>query len=223
MHHSTSTVPPQSTSTENDTMATSGSKWLTGMALGAALSATSLATASRTSNYAIGRCDVADTITVGTDAPGTQIRPIYDADSYIVKYQNQRNSPLRKHVTDDSTFYHGTIKTLIAPKHGKLIWDPNTGPNISAAEEGWYYYVSGKGYSGEDTFVMQVEKDGLKIEIHYTIEVWTDGVYDSRMNPEGFCDPEDWKISQIKIEDGAGTTLASTIFTPEAPFLPVSP
>jgi hypothetical protein len=192
-------------------MAISESKWLASMALGVALSATSVATVHAASDYALGRCDIADTITVGTDAPGTQIDPISDANSYIVKYQNQSDSPLRKHIKDESTFYHGTITTLIAPKHGKLIWDPNTGPNISAAEEGWYYYVSSKGYSGEDTFVMQVEKLGLKIKIYYTIEVWTEGLYDQKMNPDGFCDPDQWKISKIEVEDAAGTTLASTM------------
>ncbi|MFK2891055.1 hypothetical protein [Dyella flagellata] len=213
---SNATMLPKSTSTENDGMATSGSKWLTGIVLSVALSATSAATAHATSDYALGRCDVVDTITVGTDSPGTHIDPISDANSYIVEYQNQSGSPLREHVTDQSTFEHATITTLSAPKHGKLIWDPNTGPNISAADEGWYYYLSNKGYSGEDTFVMQIERHGLKIKIYYTIEVWTEGLYDQRTNPQGFCDPDEWKISKTEVEGAAGTS-----FTPDAP-LPAS-
>ncbi len=107
---------------------------------------------------------------------------------------------------------------MLAPKHGKLIWDPSTGTNISATEAGWYYYVSNKGYSGEDTFVMQVEKYGLKIEIHYTIEVPA-----SDENPSGLCQlGEDWKISRIDVVNADGVQLASTAFTPANSFQPTS-
>lgn len=196
-------------------MAASTSKWLTAMALSAALSTTCAAIAHITSNYVLARCEVAYGLTVGTDAPGTQIDPIYDAGSYINRYQSEPNSPLSKAFTDQSKL---TVKNLVAPKHGKLIWNPNTGPNISAQKESWYYYVSNKGYSGEDTFVMQVEAHGLKIEIHYTIEVPA-----SDENPNGLCPLDEWKISQIDVKDATGNTLASTTFTPEAPFLPASP
>ena len=200
-----------------------GSKWISGIALGAAVSAASLTPAQAATNYAIGICEIADSVTVGTDTPGAQISPTYDANSYIVTYQS--NTHLSKYVSDKYSFYDAATKVLVAPKHGKLIWDPNTGLNISAAKSGWYYYVSNKGYSGEDTFVMQVEKYGLKINIHYTIEIPSpdDQPYDRKWNPDGFCEPSEWKISQIDIEDTDGTALASTTFTPDAPFLPTSP
>jgi hypothetical protein len=189
------------------------------MVLSATLSATSTATAHATPIYALGRCGVADRLTVGTDAPGTEIDPLSDAGSYILKYLNLSDSSLTKLVTDQSALSRAVINILIAPKHGKLIWNPNTGPNISAAEKSWYYYVSNKGYSGEDAFVMQVEMYGLKIYIHYTIEVPA-----SDENPSGLCQlGEEWKISQVDVVDTSGTTLASTTFAPNAPFLPTSP
>jgi VCBS repeat-containing protein len=193
-----------------------GSKWISGIALGAAVSAASMTTAQAVTSYVIGRCEIADSITVGTDTPGAMIRPTYDANSYIVN--NQRNSPLKKYVSDKYSFYEAATKVLVAPKHGELIWDPNTGPNISAAKDGWYYYVSNKGFSGDDAFVIQVEKYGLKINVHYKIAVpeFNEDMY-------GRCDPAEWKISQIDVEGADGTDLASTTFTPDAPFLPTSP
>jgi hypothetical protein len=214
-----------SSSAENDAMSMSGSNWLKGILLGAALSTTSVATARTTPYYALGVCVIANSMTVGTDAPGTEIDPISAANSYIVKYQNQSNSPLRWYVADQSTFYNATINTMAAPKHGTLILNPNAGINISASEEGWYYYVSNKGSSGEDTFVVQVEKYGLKINIHYTIEIPSldERPYDEKWNPDGFCEQETWKISQIDVIGADGTTLISTTVTPDNSFLPTSP
>jgi hypothetical protein len=207
-----------STSQESDTMLTSGSKLLSGIALGAAMSAASVATAQTTPVYAIGRCEVARSITVGTDAPGVTIAPTIAADSYMLDYQSDINSPLKKYATDEYSFYQAVTKIMIAPKHGQVILDPNTGPNISAAKDGWYYYVSDKRFSGEDTFAMQVEKYGLKIKVYYTIEVPA-----SDESPNGLCSWDQAKMSQIQFENADGTALASTTFTPNAPFLPTSP
>jgi hypothetical protein len=211
------TVHPALTSEETDGMWTSGSKILPSIALGAAVSATSVATAQATPIHAMGRCLVAETITVGTDAPGVEIGPTVDADSYVTDYQSEITSPLKKYSTDKYSFDGAATKILTAPKHGKVILDPNTGPNISAAEEGWYYYVSNKGFAGEDTFAIQVNKYGLKINIQYTIEVPADNE-----SPKGLCPWDQMKISRIEIEDTNGTTLASTIFIPDVPFQPAS-
>lgn len=196
-------------------MQIAGSKWISGIALGAMVSTTSMTTAQAVTSYAMGKCEIANSMTVGTDAPGVMIRPTYDADSYIVNYQ--KDSPLSKFVSDNYSFDKAATKVLVAPKHGELIWDPNTGPNISAARDGWYYYVSTKGFLGDDAFVIRVEKYGLKINIHYKIAVaeFNEDMY-------GSCDPAEWKISQIEVDGTDGTELASTTFTPDAPFLPTS-
>jgi hypothetical protein len=201
----------QSTSTSmgNDVMSMLGTKWLYNMALGAAVSVASVATAQATTAYAVGECQVAD---VGTNGSGAQIRPTVDADSYIRSYQNNGDSPLKKYATDPYSFDEASTKVLIEPKHGTLEWD-YAHPGISAVKEGWYYYLATKGFSGGDTFVIQVEKYGLKINVHYEIVV----PY-SDESPEGLCNPEQWKISQIDVEDANGVQLTSTTFTSANPF-----
>jgi hypothetical protein len=208
-------VQPTTTSAENNAMRMSGLKWLSGMTLGVAVSATSVATAQAATDYAMGECQVA---TAGENESGVQVLPTVDADSYIMRYQNQSSSPLKKYASSKYSFREAAIKVLIAPKHGEFILDSTSNPAISTAKEGWYVYVADKGFTGEDTFVVQVEKYGLSIQIHYTIEVPMpdEATY-------GLCDPEHWKISQIDVEDINGTALASTTFTSETPFQPASP
>jgi hypothetical protein len=195
----------------DDAMSALGQKWLYNMALGAVVSVASVAAAQATTTYAVGECHVAD---VGANGAGAQIRPTYDAESYIRSYQNKSDSPLRKYATDPYSFDGGSTKVLIEPKRGTLEWD-YAHSDISAVKEGWYYYLADKGFSGGDAFVIQVEKYGLKIDIHYEIVV----PY-SDESPEGLCNPEQWKISHIDVVDTNGTVLASTTFTPDTPFLP---
>ncbi|MDA3876518.1 MAG: hypothetical protein PF483_05470 [Halothiobacillus sp.] len=62
--------------------------------------------------------------------------------------------------------------------------------DVDAAANGWYQYWPEAGYIGHDHFVMQVDKGGLKVRIHYQIE----GI-SKEEPPLGICDRELWKIS----------------------------
>ncbi len=105
---------PLSTPVENDAMATSGSKWLTGMTQGAVLSTTSVATAHATPDYAMGECVTADRLTVGTDAPGASIDPTVAAGDYIGNYHNKSNSPLKKYEGRGCLWSHVGLDHLYA-------------------------------------------------------------------------------------------------------------
>ena len=196
-------------------MATSTSTWLSSMALGVALSATSAATAQAT-NHALGVCQVT---TEGANWSGAQISPIYAADAYMTKYISKSNPYFKKFIADGYSFREAATKILAEPKHGELNFDSTNNSSISPAKEGWYVYVAKKGYSGEDNFIIQVSKYGLKINIHYTVVV-VDYTSD---NGDGYCEPELWKISQVDVAGADGTALASTTFSPENAFQPDSP
>lgn len=172
-------------------------RWLPGPILIAVISATSPANAQAAQNYAAGVCRVADFKVIGTDTPGTSVRPTYDADTYMFEYQGKSDSPLKKYATDKYPLDEAKTKMLVSPRHGKLIWDPGTPSNISAARKSFYYYVSNKGYSGEDGFVMRVEKYGLEIDIHYTIKI-----PEADESPRGLCIDEFWMIARV--DAGAG-------------------
>ena len=84
-------------------------------------------------------------------------------------------------------FRGGEITLVKAPQHGELVLSSDAWE----ASRGWYSYLPEEGY-GKDRFVMQVEKNGVKVTIHYVIEVISD-----EESPRGICDPDIWKISLL--------------------------
>ncbi len=143
-----------------------------GLLLGAAV-AVSASPAQAADHYILGECQVSQ------PDSGAEIRPTVDGDSYLVYY----------HVGDSRykgfTFDNGDTKvTLVkAPAHGKVEHVNSTISN------NWYHYYSNEGYVGQDRFVMQVEKNGVKVRIQYLMETPPEGPSDY------LCDPGMWKIS----------------------------
>lgn len=163
--------------------------------------AASIADAHTGHDYAFGVCKVADFHVTGTDTPGTSVRPTYDAGTYMSEYQGKSDSPLKEFASDKYPLSQAKTTVLVEPKNGKLILDPGTPSNLSAVKEGYYYYVSNKDYSGEDNFVIQVEKYGFKIDIHYIIEIPDPGE-----SPRGLCTMDYWMISRIDAAGEVGAT-----------------
>jgi hypothetical protein len=133
-------------------------------------------------NYSLGVCQVS------RSDSGAEIRPTYDGDSYLGRYHD--GDPRYRGFGFDSD---GTKVTLLnAPKHGEVyLVDTPLGKAHS-----WYHYMPTEGYVGEDRFVMQVERDGIKVRIQYLIE----GL-DKREPSVGVCEPDHWKISSRTIGD----------------------
>ena len=126
------------------------------------------------SGYVVGRCVIAR-----YSYPG-EIMPITTADSYLFNYRSKDQR------YENFEFDDGKVTLLKAPKHGKVTYDDSR----LAVSESWYKYTPAEGYVGKDHFVMQVEKDGVKVKIRYVIEV----LRDDEPN-QGFCEPGIWKIS----------------------------
>ena len=80
------------------------------------------------------------------------------------------------------------VTLLKAPAHGKVVY-PDT---PKAVKWNWLDYMPEDGYVGRDNFIMQVEKDGVKVRIEYLIEGLDEGE-----PATGICNQEHWKISAI--------------------------
>jgi len=186
-----------------------GSKWISGTALGVAVSVANMTMAQATANYAMGECKVT---TPTGNTSRAQIDPTSDAGTYMMEYVGKSNPSFKKYVAEGYTFRGALTRVLIKPKHGELVLDNTNNPNISTTKEGWYVYVTGKGFSGEDTFIIQVKKYGLKINIQYKLVVPGDGD-----NGDGYCKPEHWKISQTDVVGSDDTDFVLTTLTPEDP------
>jgi VCBS repeat-containing protein len=145
----------------------------TGLLLGAAV-AVGATPAQAADNYVLGRCKVS------SPDSGAEILPTFHGDDYLYKYHS---GDLRY---QGFSFDRGDSKiTLVkAPMHGRVEHDNSTKSN------NWYHYYSTEGYSGQDRFVMQVEKDGVKVQIQYLIEVPAEGE-----SADYLCSPDIWKIS----------------------------
>jgi hypothetical protein len=131
--------------------------------------------------YAIGVCRVAK------NTERKQIFPFSDAGSYLEEflsgdlYKENRNKV-------GGSFKGGEITLVKAPQHGELVLSSDTWE----ASRDRYSYLPEEGYYGKDRFVMQVEKNGVKVTIHYVIEVISD-----EESPRGICNPEEWKVSLL--------------------------
>ena len=147
--------------------------------LGAAFAVASAAVQAA-DNYVLGMCKAS----LLNDF-GAEIRPTYEGDIYLYEYQ--KDNPRYKGFTfDEDTAKVSLVK---APAHGKV-------EHVESRVSNYYYhYNSDKSYSGEDRFVMQVEKNDIKVRIEYLIKVPAEGE-----SPEYLCSPEHWKISSISFE-----------------------
>ena len=147
-------------------------------------------------NYVVGICRTA------TQSVGAEIRPTYAADDYLANYH--ADDPRYKTKLASGEFFSGAKITIVkAPTHGEVALADV--PNVS---NGQYHYMPKEDYFGRDNFVMQVEKDGVKVRIEYLIE----GIDDDAAE-EGVCDQESWKISAIAptFDNASLQTLAHAI------------
>lgn len=134
--------------------------------------------------YVLGVCRVAK-----SDS-GAEIRPAIGGDSYLYTY---RNSVLPyKGFSFDSG--HAKVTLVKAPMHGAV-------SHVNSRVSNYYYhYIPKEGFVGQDRFVMQVEKDGVKVRIHYLMEVVledepTTYIGDDYERHDVYCKPDSWKIS----------------------------
>jgi hypothetical protein len=137
---------------------------------------------------------------------GVEIRPTYAASSYAYKYH--RNNPKFKGVNFKDTENGDIPKVTILtkPKHGAVeLVDKEYGSDT----RNWYHYWPEEGYIGKDRFVMQVEKNGIKIRIYYVIEGLSDEEPTTIMGRALYCVPESWKIS-LAPETDTGTSNLTT-------------
>lgn len=137
-------------------------------------------------NYVLGRC------TISRPESGAEIVPINDGDIYVQDYHG--DDPRYR----GFSFNGDAVKvTLIkAPAHGKVVLEEDS----LAAARNWYHYWPQAGYVGQDRFVMQVEKSGIKVRVEYLIENVPADEPTTYINSDGqreghFCNPDAWKIS----------------------------
>lgn len=144
---------------------------------GVAVAVIAASPAQAANNYALGVCRTA------SPSVGAEISPTYDGNTYMYEYRS-----------DDPRYYKsfnfgdGAKVTVIkVPQHGEVVL-VDTALGIA---HNWYHYMpKDEGYSGQDHFEMRVEKGGIKIHIHYLMEVLDE--YDT---PTGRCHSGHWKIS----------------------------
>lgn len=125
-------------------------------------------------NYVLGRCKVS------RPDSGAGIRPAIDGDVYLYTYL------IGDSRYQEFSFNSDDVKVILvkAPAHGKVVREES---RVSMRR---YHYTPSEGYVGQDRFVMQVDKNGVKVRIQYLIAVpFAD-------EPTGhMCNPEHWKIS----------------------------
>lgn len=143
--------------------------------------------------FATGRCVVA------RQTVGGAIRPTYAAGSYLFEYHGKE---LRY---KDFSFEGAKVTLVKAPKHGKVVYTDDP----IAVSSSRYTYSPKEGYEGHDPFVMDVEKNGVKVRIHYLIEVLPD--WEPAL---GYCEKGQWKISAASapsLPSNLATLLADAI------------
>ena len=141
------------------------------------------------SPYILGVCQTA------TPSTGAEIIPTYAADDYLSHYHG--NDLRYKKFSFDN---EATKVTLIKePAHGKVAYADNP----KAIKWNWFDYTPENNYVGRDNFVMQVEKDGVKVRVEYLIESLSDDEPTTYIGDGGerqgiYCNPDEWKISVNK-------------------------
>lgn len=166
-----------------------GLQGLRGLAVAWTLGASIVVTAlpiEAADGFAYGVCQVA------RPSIGAAVRPITDAGSYLFEYFGK--DPRYK----DFSFEDAKVTMVKAPKHGKVVFNDDP----LAVSSSWYDYRPNKGFRGQDRFVMDVEKNAVKVRIHYLIQAIPDEV-----NESGYCSPEHWKISTTSDQPLPGKLL----------------
>lgn len=149
--------------------------------VGAAVAVATALPVQAADSYVLGEC------VISRSESGAEIRPTYDGDSYFATYHS-----------DDSrykgfSFDEGAKVTLIKSPNNGVISLETYSTKAFQSLENMFHYVPNAGYIGRDRFVMQVEKNGVKVRIEYLIEGL--GENEPQANEIGLCDPEQWKIS----------------------------
>lgn len=137
-----------------------------------------------TENYVLGICNVVQS------ESGEEIFPAINGNSYLYGYHkgDQRYQGFSFNSTDTK------VILVKAPAYGKV-------ERIdSDIFENYFRYMPVKGYVGKDKFVMQVEKNGIKVRIQYLMEVVQADEPTTYIGDDGerhgyYCKPESWKIS----------------------------
>lgn len=144
-----------------------------GLLLGAAV-AVSASPAQAADNYILGECRVSQ------PDSGAEIRPTFNGDDYLAHYHD--GDPRYQGFTFDDD---NTKVTLVkAPAHGRV---EHVNTSVS---NNYYHYYPTEGYVGQDRFVMQVERNGIKVQIQYLMETVEENEPTSDL-----CNPGMWKIS----------------------------
>lgn len=157
-------------------------------------------------SYVLGRC------TVAVQSGGAEISPVVDGGGYLFDYHG--DDPRYKETLSSGQFFSGAKVTLIkAPAHGKVVREEG-----QWSSETDYHYFPNEGYVGQDRFVMQVEKNGVKVRIHYLIETIDDDAPttirgDDGVNRSLYCNPGAWKISSSATPDKAPEPKGSETLT----------
>lgn len=119
-----------------------------------------------------------------SEAGIVRFQPTTEATQYIYDYRNQ-----------EMYFDGGFIKILKQPKHGEVHYEDS---NVKLKDNPvpHFVYSSDDVYVGRDYFDLQVEKNGVKVNIHYVIQVLEKGERESNYMGT-LCNPQQWKISQL--------------------------
>lgn len=135
--------------------------------------------------YAAGRC------LVSMPDSGAEIGPAIDGDIYLYRYHKREYRHKSFSFDDDDAT---TVTIVTPPSHGEV---SRVDTPISKL---WYHYMPNAGYVGQDHFVIQVEKNGVKVRIQYLIEGVAEDEPTTYIGDDGerhgqYCNPESWKIS----------------------------
>ncbi|WP_172204511.1 hypothetical protein [Niveibacterium sp. COAC-50] len=133
------------------------------------------------------------------------ISPLRDAQSYVSNYLSGSSG----FYADSAPMADVAVRILRTPAHGRL---EQSDPGSSGSMKYRYtYFVSavegnsgGAGYSGVDSFVVEVGIGRLAVEIQYTVDVLGEGQPDTyidesgtRRSHSGICgERPEWKTSQ---------------------------
>ena len=121
----------------------------------------------------LGVCEIVNGAGESAYEAKTSIEPTANAEAYMYDYEGKEMH---------FGYGEGTKEYIVQqPKHGVLI-------------DG--YYHPNKGYFGDDFIIAQVEKDGIKVEIHifiHVLEYIEQNSYDSNCNVK----TNPWKISAV--------------------------
>jgi hypothetical protein len=174
---------------------TRGAIWLAG----AVIAVSAVSPAQSADIYAYGVCQTA------IPSMGAEISPVIDSGSYLVLY-HQNDARYKEKLASGQFFSNAKITLVKAPMHGKLVLVDQE----SSGKTNYHYWSEKE--DGQDRFVMEVEKDGVKVRIHYLIKLRSDphSSFGNAPSPQD-CGSGHWKISAtplVNILAAASQTLS---------------